>query len=347
MMQKLLICLCLLTVSGWAKTPQEIGRDQLLSIVGGEWIASSLYVANELEVADLLQSGPKSADEIALAVHAEKDSVNRILRLLASVGIFEEMQEGVYSNNEASQLLVKNNPFTLHDTIRFYGQFVHPVFDDLLPSVQTGVTAFEIKNKEAVFPYLKSHPAQAHLFHAAMREKSKAVIASSLASYDFSPYKTLYDIGGGQGHFMLALLNQYPHMQGTLFDLPEVIAKNSAQNPRLALVSGDFFQSIPKGGEAYLLKSVLHDWDDEKAAAILKNCHTAMDKGSHLILVEYVLMPKGELYAKCMDVLMLAMVGGKERTLSAYEVLLTQAGFKLKKVYPTQTEFSILVAEKF
>lgn len=334
-----------------AKTVQEQGRDQLLLCMAGEWIAHCLYVVAELDIADYLQEGSKTAEEIAAFVHADADSLHRVMRLLTSVGIFEEVQKGFFQNNETSLLLTKNHPFSLHDTIRYYGAIVHPVFDQLLASVKKGVPAFELKEKQPVFQYFKANPAKLALFQAAMREKSKAVIHSSIQNYDFSKLKTVYDIGGGYGHFVSALLKKYPQMQGVLYELPEVIAEAPQKNPavldkRLRLVSGNFFESVPSGGDAYLLKSVLHDWDDEHAATILRHCHAAMPDHGRLIIVEYVLMPKGEVYAKCMDVLMMAMLGGKERTLTAYATLLERTGFKINAVYPTSTEFSVIEAFK-
>lgn len=182
--------------------------------------------------------------------------------------------------------------------------------------------------------------------------KSMAVIRSALAQYDFTPFKTIYDIGGGYGHFMQALLSHCSHLQGALFELPEVITSIKEQNPgwennRCELISGDFFKSLPKEGDLYLLKSVLHDWDDKQCKQILTNCHQAMDSHSRLLIIEVVLKPKDEsIYANCMDVLMLAVTGGKERSLNDFEQMLDKTGFVIERVYPTSTEFSILEVKK-
>lgn len=185
-----------------------------------------------------------------------------------------------------------------------------------------------------------------------MKEKSTAVIKSALSSYNFGRFESIYDIGGGYGQFMSAILAQNLNANGMVFDVPEVIDSIPKRNPQIVssrcqLCAGDFFTSVPKGGNAYLLKSVLHDWDDTKAEQILKNCYQAMDSSSRLLIVEVVLLPKDQsVYANCMDVLMLAITGGKERTLASFEQMLDNSGFNLERVYSTSTEFSILEARK-
>lgn len=331
---------------------EDIAREKLLTFLAGDWIARGIYVATKLEIADYLLNGPKSAEELASLSQSNPDALNRLLRLLSSIGIFDELDEGVYGNNAISLMLSKNNSSSLNALIKLYGEEIHTSFDQLLASVKSGTPAFDLHYKQPVFQYFKDHPDTAMLFQQAMREKSKGVIQSAVNAYDFSRFQKVYDIGGGHGHFLLALLKHYPKMKGGLFDLPEVIAINSKNNPqlkneRVELIAGDFFASIPKGADAYLLKSVLHDWDDEKSHKILKNCHEAMSAESRLLIVEVVLLPKHEsVYAKCVDVLMLNVVGGKERTLSSFEQLLHRAGFTLVGVYPTSTEFSILEARK-
>lgn len=205
---------------------------------------------------------------------------------------------------------------------------------------------------QPVFTYFKENLDRAALFQEAMKEKPKAVIKSALATYDFGKFESIYDIGGGYGQFMQALLQKYPNLSGMVFELPEVIEKIRQQSPQLEqdrckLSAGDFFASIPEGGDAYLLKSVLHDWDDAKSEKILKNCYQAMRRDSRLLIVEVVLQPGDQsVYANCMDVLMLAITGGKERSLTSFTQMLENAGFILERIYPTTTEFSILEVRK-
>lgn len=355
--------LCIYELPAFAKQPslpsepcvaltKDVAREQILFAMAGEWVSRATYVAAKLEIADHLKDGPKAIQELADLTQTDMESLQRLMHLLASFAIFEEQTEGVFANNEASKLLVKSNPESLHALSVFYGEDIHAAWDQLVGTVQTGTPAFQLKFKQPVFAYFKDNPARAALFQEAMKEKSTAVIKSSLSSYNFGKFKTIYDIGGGYGHFMSAILNIHPQVQGLVFDLPDVINAIPQKNPhidkeRCELVSGDFFVSIPKGADAYLLKSIIHDWDDIKAGEILKNCHDAMDANSKLLLVEVVLMPKHQsLYANCMDLLMMSITGGKERSLAAFEQILNKSGFELVKVYPTSTEFSILEARK-
>jgi SAM-dependent methyltransferase len=271
--------------------------------------------------------------------------------MLAGFHVFDEISPRIFANTGMSALLAKSHTDTLHALSLFYGEEIHRSWDALLPSVQTGTPAFQLTFQQPVFSYFKEHPKQAALFQAAMKEKSQAVIQSALASYDFTPFRSVYDIGGGYGQFMQALLRHYPHLSGVLFELPEVVAAIQQKAPslgaRCALAAGDFFLSVPQGGDVYLLKSVLHDWDDAQCGQILANCHRAMSSDSRLLIIEVVLQPKSlSVYANCMDVLMLAITGGKERSLAAFQHLLEQGGFVLERIYPTATEFSILEARK-
>ncbi len=330
----------------------EKGRENLLLLLSGEWVSRALYVVTKLEVADYLQDGPKSIQEIATFAQSNPASLHRILHMLAGFGIFEEQENGIFMNNDASALLAKSNPDSLHALSIFYGEDIHASWDQLLKSVNTGTPAFQLSFKQPVFSYFKENPPRAGLFQEAMKEKSTAVIKSSLLSYNFGQFGSIYDIGGGYGHFMLAILAQHPHLNGMVFDVSEVIDSIPKRNPQIVsnrcqLCTGDFFDSIPKGGDAYLLKSILHDWDDTKAEQILKNCYQSMGSNSRLLIVEVVLLPKDQsIYANCMDVLMLAITGGKERTLASFEQMLEKSGFILERVYPTSTEFSILEARK-
>jgi len=334
------------------QTNQETNRERLLLLLSGEWVSRGLYVATKLEIADHLQTHPKSIEDLAHATQSNPEALYRLLHMLAGFGIFEEVSPRVFSNTDTSCLLVKSNPDTLHALTLWYGEDIHKSWEELLPSIQTGTPAFELTFKQPVFSYLKENPPRALLFQEAMKEKSMAVIKSALSTYDFTKFKSVYDIGGGYGQFMRALMQSHPDLHGVLFDLPEVIETIRERTPQLEnnhckLVSGDFFESIPEGGDIYLLKSVLHDWDDEKSEKILKNCHQAMGPNSHLLIVEVVLQPKEHsIYANCMDVLMLAITGGKERSLASFKRMLENSGFVLEQVYPTATEFSILKARK-
>lgn len=329
----------------------DVHREKLLLLMSGEWASRGIYVATKLELADHLKEGSRSVEELAELTQSNTESLHRLLRMLAGLGIFEETSPGIFSNTEASKLLAKNNPNTLHSLSLFYGEDIHTALDELLPAVQTGKTAFQMKFKEPVFSYFKQNPCKAALFHQAMKEKSMAVIHSVLSTYDFSKCTVACDIGGGNGAFMHALLKKNPQLKGSILELPEVVAglklQNSEKELNCELIPGDFFVSIPKGCDLYLLKSVLHDWDDAKSETILKNCYEAMSDDSRLLIIEVVLQSnEGSHYANCMDVLMMAITGGKERSLDSFNKILENSGLVLERIYPTSTEFSLMEVRK-
>lgn len=325
----------------------DLHREKLLHLFSGEWISRAIYVATKLEIPELLESGPKSIDELARIVSADPESLYRLLHMLAGHSIFKEDDSKIFSNTYESSLLTQNHPHSLHSLCLFYGEDIHKAWDSLLTSIEQGTPAFQLTFDQPVFSYFKNNKSRAQLFQAAMKEKSKAVIESALTAYDFSRFNKVYDIGGGHGQFLQALSHQYPHISADLFELPEVIASLSHKELNMHLQVGNFFASIPSNGDLYILKSVLHDWDDKDAAQILQNCYQAMNEDSRLIIIEVVLLPEDRsLYANSMDLLMLAITGGKERTLASFEDLLEKANLSLEKIYPTTTEFSILEVKK-
>ena len=236
----------------------------------------------------------------------------------------------------------------MHSLTIFYSQEMSQSWDRLLDCLREGKPGFDLSFGQPVFNYFRDNNQAATRFNAAMREKSRAVIGSCLKSFDFSQYKSVYDIGGGVGHFISALLVSYPEIHGVLYELPEVITTATrflGGMERCSLVSGDFFQKVPKYGDAYLLKSVLHDWNDSDALKILEKCHAAMRDDSKLIIIEPIMIAANQKdHAKIMDAYMMVITGGKERTLEDFRNLLLQAGFSIKSVTSTETEFTILEA---
>lgn len=331
--------------------PKEIsGREKVLSLVSGEWIAKSMYAVAQLDIAGHLLDGPKSIQQLAKLTGCNEESLYRLLRMLSSEGVFHEESSRFFSNTASSALLAKDHPQSLRNLTIFYSEEMSQSWNRLADCIKEGKPAFDLSFGQPVFGYFRTHPNSAAHFHLAMQEKSKAVVASCLRSFDFSKYTNVYDIGGGMGHFLSACLNTNSHMHGVLYELPDVIAKvkTSSQLPdRCTLVSGDFFQSIPKGGDAYLLKSILHDWSDQDALRILQKCHEAMGNSSKLLIVEPIMSSSNARdHAKIMDVYMMVITGGRERTALDFNQLLQQAGFALESITPTETEFCILEARK-
>lgn len=324
---------------------EDAAREGLLKLLAGEWVSRGIYVATKLEIADHL-SEPKSIDELAQITNSDPEFLYTLLRLLAGFNVFEEVSPRVFSNTETSQLLIKTHPETLHSLSLFYGDEIHKSWDELLACVKTKTPAFELVYKKPFFTYFREYPEVGSRFHAAMKEKTKAVIQSSIATFDFGKFHSLCDVGGGYGQFMQEILQKYPNLSGAIYELPEVIKKIPESN-RCQLIPGDFFVSIPKNYDAYLLKSILHDWDDQKAEKILANCYEAMKPDSRLLVVEIVLLPKDQsIYGNCMNLLVMAILGGKERTVKDFTKMLDRSGFVLEAIHPTATEFSILEIRK-
>jgi len=320
----------------------ELDREKLLTLFSGEWISRALYTTAKLEIADKLDE-PRTSLELSNLTKCHPESLDRLMTALSNFLVFEKLSDGRYINNHTSLLLKKNHPETLHGLCIFYGEDIHKAFDSFLSSIKIGKPAFELSFGEPIFQYFKNHPERLSLFKQGMKEKSLAVINSILDSYEFGNFTTLCDVGGGEGQFLKGLLKRHPHLKATLFELPEVA--NQPHDKTYQVISGNFFNSIPQGIDAYLLKSVLHDWDDEECKKILDNCFSAMSPNSKLLITE-VVIDKEFPYASCMDMLMLTLTGGKERSLDTFKKMLYQSGFIIQNIYPTSTEFTLIEAKK-
>lgn len=331
--------------------PQHDERETLLSIVSGEWVAQGLYTATKLDLASHLMAGPKPVSDLARITDANEESLYRLMRLLASVGIFHEENDRVFSNSKTSRLLSRQSPQSLRSLVLFYSDEMSDAVRYTYDTVKEGIPGFELAYGQPVFAFFKDHPESAKLFNAAMKEKSELVINACLKTFDFGKFKSVYDIGGGTGHFLAAMLKAHPRLRGLLFEVPEVVesAKNGLEifGKRCALIAGDFFKEIPTDGDAYLLKSVLHDWDDAQAVQILKKCRASMKWHSKLLIVEpLITVSNHPEYAKAMDLLMMTVTGGKERSEDDFRALLTEAGFQIDSITSTETEFAIIQASK-
>ncbi len=324
-------------------------RQKVLSLVAGEWVAHGVYTAAKFDIATHLADGPKSISELAKLTGCNEENLYRLMRFLASEGFFNEGANRQFSNTDTSALLAQNHPESLRSLVLFYSGEMSRSFDQLASCVKEGKPAFDLTYQQPVFAYFKDHPASAKKFNEAMKEKSQIVITSCMNAYDFGKFTKVYDIGGGVGHFLSALLKKNPTMRGLLFDTAAVV-KEAQPNlktfgERCGVIAGDFFKSVPSDGEAYLLKSVVHDWNDADALKILKQCHNAMPSKGTLVLVEPIISSDNP-YSKSMDVYMMAITGGKERTRKDFEELLKQAGFKIESVTQTDTEFAVIEAKK-
>jgi SAM-dependent methyltransferase len=312
-----------------------------------------LYVAAELGLADHLRDGDRSSAELAAATATDADALRRLLRGLAQLGVVRQLDGDRFGLTPLGQRLRSDVPDSQRPLARLFG---HDAFwrawGDLLHSVRTGQTAFEHVFGRPLFDYIGAQPDFVPIFNAGMAGSSPAVTAALVAAYDFDRFGTIVDVGSGTGSLLTAILQAAPRPRGILFDLPhsgdrarEAIER-AGLGERCRFVGGDFFAGVPAGGDAYALKLILHDWDDERALAVLRQCRRAMPPAATLLVMEHVLPPSDQpaLDAVMMDINMLILVGGRERSAAEYGHLFEQAGFRLDRVIPTASPLSIVEA---
>lgn len=328
-------------------TPQQ----QLNQMLSGYWLTQAVYVAAKLGLADLVKPGPKSADELAKATGTNAAALYRLLRALASLGVFVEQPGGTFALTPVGQCLC-DGPGSQRSLAIMSGEEHYRAFAELLYSVQTGKPAFDKVFGMPVFDFLSKHPPQAKLFDEAMVGVHGRETAAMLDAYDFSAFGVLADVGGGNSSLLSAVLQRYPAMKGMLLDLPGVVerARPNIQaaglTDRLQATAGNFFEKVPAGADAYLMRHIIHDWDDERAGTILKNIHQTMGPKGKLLVVESVIAPGNEPgFGKLLDLVMLAIPGGKERTEQEYRQLYASAGFRLTRIVPAG-EVSVIEGAK-
>lgn len=336
-------------------TPAEIPPPMaMLQMIVGFWVARSIYAAAKLGLADHVKDQAKTAAELAKVTGADTPSLYRLLRALAGVGIFSEDTAGRFAQTPLSETLRSDVPGSLrYFAMTELGEEHFPAWGNLLHSVKTGAIAFDHTFGMPVWEFYAQHPENAKIFNEAMTNLTIVVNEAVLAGYDFSSIRKLVDVGGGHGRLLMSILKTNPSMSGVLFDAPSVVEGAGPQmaveglSGRCELRSGDFFQSVPEGGDAYILKWIIHDWDDARATTILKNCHRAMAANGKLLLVESVIPPGNEPFiGKFMDLNMLVMTGGRERTAEEFRTLLSAAGFQRIRILPTASPVSIIEGAK-
>jgi hypothetical protein len=320
-------------------------------MVTGCLVSQLTYVAAKLGIADRLADGPKTAAQLAASVDAHPQSLYRVLRALAALGVFSEGPDGQFALTPLAGPLRRDAPDSLHAFALMWGDTFWPACGSLLHCVRTGQTAFDHLHGMGAFDYMHQHPQAAEIFDEAMSNLTRVQAAAVVAAYDFSGVRTLVDVGGGKGTLLAAVLRANPGMRGVLYERPDVLpaARKALEDEgmlaRCELKRGDFFTSVPEGGDAYALKDVIHDWDDERASSILANCARAMGRQARLLLIERGLPPRNVLgQGQMVDVVMLAVTGGRERTEPEYADLLSRAGLRLARVVPTASEAMVLEA---
>jgi hypothetical protein len=305
--------------------------------------ARCLHVVADFGVADALDDGVATAAELARSTGLSADALERMLRLLAAHGVFEQRPAG-YAHNAASRHLRSDHPQSLRAYVRMNGQpGSWNSFTDLRHAAVTGRPA---QGWARLLERHAEHPDEAAVFNAAMTAKSRNVVPAVVAAYDWHTFGTIADIGGGRGHLLQGILDAAPNAVGILFDLPRVAAEAAAiAAPRLRIVAGDFLAGELPAADAYVLMDLLHDWSDPDAARILAAVRRAAQAHARLLIVEtLVAEAPGPHAGKTLDVIMLAVTGGRERTPSEYDALLGAAGFRLQRVIPTRSEYALVEA---
>ncbi len=323
---------------------------QLMEVMFGMVPTLAIGVAAKFGIADLLQDGAKTAEELAALAGVHSRSLYRLLRATASVGVFSEDAEGRFHMTPMAEPLRSDVPDSVRPFAIFYSDDWHVrAWAELGYSVQHGLPSFERIHGKDFFSYLEETPDHAKIFNDAMTGNSAAACAAVLGGYDFSGIQKLVDVGGGHGLLLTSILEKYPAMQGVLYDAPSVIAGATSQitkpaiNGRVEAVGGDFFASVPTGGDAYIMKHIIHDWDDEHSLKILRNCHASMTENGKVLVVEMVI-PEGNTPAlgKFLDLEMLVFLHSFERTAAEYRALFAEAGFELTRIVPTPSPYSVI-----
>jgi hypothetical protein len=324
----------------------------LRELVNGYRVSQAIHVAATLGLADLLADGPRTSDELAAETETHAPSLYRLMRALAAAGVLHEQDDRRFSLTEIGTCLRSDVRDSLRGWAAFVGRpYQWATWSSLLYSIRTGESAFGHVHGMDAWKYRAQHPEDGAIFDAAMASVTGRVNASLLDAYDFGRFGTIVDVGGNRGTLLAALLTRYPALRGVLFDLPHVVAgasdllERAGVADRCRVVGGSFFAGVPTGGDAYLLKAIVHDWDDEEAAAILRACRRAMPDAATLLVVERIVAPPNEgAEAKFSDLQMLAGLAGRERTLEEFETLLAAAGFRPVELFPSGSDLTVIEA---
>jgi len=328
----------------------EPSSPPLPSLMTGFWISQSIYAAAKLDLAEQIhEHGPQSAEQLAAATKTRPDALYRLLRALASVGIFREDDDRRFALTPSADLLRSGVEGSQRSLAIMMGEEHFASWGQLMHSLQTGESAFEHVFGEPVFNWLSKHPEQAKVFDEAMVGVHGRETGAMLDAYDFSGLEVVADVGGGNGSVLGGLLARYPAMRGMLCDLPGVVERAApgiaaaGLSDRLRTVATDFFREVPSGADAYLMRHIIHDWTDQQALEILRNVRRAMQQSGRLLVIESVIRPGNHPdFAKLLDLNMLVITGGQERTRAEFEALFSAAGFRLTQITDTRAGVSVI-----
>jgi len=322
---------------------------QLFEIATGFMKSQAIYVAAKLGIADFLKDGAKKVEELARITGVHTNSLHRLLRALASIGIFAERDDRYFELTPMASALQSEVPMSLRPYVMLLGdKSWWDSWGDLLYSVKTGEAAFDHLFGMDYIEYLEQHPELAQIFNETMRSVSQAHNPAIVASYDFSQFQKIVDVGGGHGSLITTILKANHSLKGVLFDLPHVVNSidqlDAEIGKRCEVISGDFFKEVPDGGDLYILKQIIHDWDEEASIKILKNCHKVMPEHGRILVIDAIIEPgNAPNITKFFDLHMLVTApGGMERTKSEFRSLFKEAGFEVSKIISTPSTFFII-----
>jgi hypothetical protein len=331
---------------------QETATYDLLRLITGGWLAQAVHVAAKLGLADLLQEESKTAEELAAETNTDSDALFRLLRALSSVGVFRIDDGNRIALTPMAECLLASKPGSLKGYAVLMGQpEVWRAWGETLHAVRTGHSGFANAFGKPLFTYYSEHPEAGRIAAAGFTSRTALENSAIADAYDFSPFKTIVDVGGGQGSLLATILKRHPRLGGVLFDLPHVLdmAKGRLMQEgvqsRCRFVPGNFFESVPGGGDLYLLKRILHDYDDKHGRQILANCRRDMPAHASLTVLDAIVPTGNEpSFAKLQDLHMLVYAGGRERTEAEHRSLLDSAGFHFLRVIPALSDVSIIEA---
>lgn len=331
-------------------SPAAPPQAQLIEMIMAQFVSRLVYIAARLRLPDYLAEKPRTAEELAALTQTHAPTLHRVLRTLASTGLFAEDKENRFTLQPLGEGLRSHTP-GYAAALMLAGEFVSRPLDHLLYSLQTGNNGFQKAFGMPVFEWLAGHPAEAELFSDTMVGFHGMEPAAVAAAYDFSDFQSIADIGGSTGNMLTTILGCHAGPHGILFDLPHVVRnapgliQQRGLTDRIRIEPGSFFEAFPSGADAYLLSHIIHDWSEEQCLSILKNCRRTIKPEGRLLLVEMVLPEGNQPHpSKMLDMVMLIASGGQERTEAEYGTLLAGAGFKLAKVVPTASPVSIVEA---
>jgi len=320
----------------------------LFQMATAYWISQAIYVAAKLGIADLLADAPQSTAALAAATRSDGGSLFRLLRALSSVGVLSQVGKDQFALARLAEHLRSDVPGSLREIVITLGEIHYQACGELLHAVRTGSPAFNQVFGANLFDYLQRNPDASEAFDRGMTNLSSLLAHAILLAYDFSGISSIIDVGGGEGELLRRILALNPELRGMVFDLPNAIQlmkDASSDRARCSYVAGDFFESVPEGADAYLLCGVVHDWDDDRAVTVLRKCRKAMASNGRLLIVDMIVPETASpSFSKLLDLNMMVMTGGRERTKAEFQALLDAADYRLTRVIPTMAPQSIIEA---